>query len=182
MKRKDGKNYQEPSYYDFRAAIHRQLVELERNFNVYSDPEFRQSNNVLDGVLKKLRREGKMEPFHHKQPITKSDMDKIQFLFDHDKGQATCNDMCGFHLPFILGYVVATKSVSCLNVRVLCYVEVACLEYRPYNYVVACNVVPIGNLNHNHVDLGTGFMAESRPGTHDLGHVLGRTYQALIQP
>ena len=54
-----------------------------------------------------------------------------------------------------------TKSVSCLNVRVLCYVEVACLEY----YVVACNVVHIGNLNHNHVhvDLGTGFMAESRP-------------------
>ena len=25
-----------------------------------------------------------------------------------------------------------TKSVCCLNVRVLCYVEVACLEYRPY--------------------------------------------------
>ena len=64
MKRKDGKNYQEPSYYGFRAAIHRQLVELERNFNVYSDPEFRKSNNVLDGVLKKLRREGKMEPIH----------------------------------------------------------------------------------------------------------------------
>ena len=86
MKRKDGKNYQEPSYYGFRAAIHRHLVELERNFNVYSDPEFRKSNNVLDGVLKKLRREGKMEPIHHKQPITKSDMDKIQYLFDHDKG------------------------------------------------------------------------------------------------
>ena len=77
-----------------------------------------------------------------------------------------------------------TKSVSCLNVRVLCYVEVACLEYRPYNYVVACNVVHIGNLNHNHVDLGTrtGFMAESRPGTHVRGRVLGRAYQALIQP
>ena len=77
-----------------------------------------------------------------------------------------------------------TKSVSCLNVRVLCYVEVACLEYRPYNYVVAFNVVHIGNLNHNHVDLGTrtGFMAESRPGTHVRGRVLGRAYQALIQP
>ena len=46
--------------------------QLERNFNVYSDPEFRKSNNVLDGVLKKLRREGKMEPIHHKQPITKN--------------------------------------------------------------------------------------------------------------
>ena len=46
-----------------------------------------------------------------------------------------------------------TKSVSCLNVRVLCYVEVACLEYRPY--LVACNVVHIGSLNHNHADLGT---------------------------
>ena len=58
-------------------------------------------------------------------------------------------------------------------------------------YVVACNVVHIGNLNHNHVDLGTGFMAESKPGTHVLGRVLGatrlgrdlgRAYQALIQP
>ena len=42
----------------------------------------------------------------------------------------------------------------------------------------------LGNLNHNHVDLGTrtGFMAESRPGTHVRGRVLGRAYQALIQP
>ena len=127
MKRNDGKNYPEPSYYGFRAAIHRQLVELERNFNVYSDPEFRKSNNVLDGVLKKLRREGKkiLSPHnhHHSSTTSKELISKEPMLCSMSLNKM--NKVTQLQLK-------TTKSVSCLNVRVLCYVEVACLEYRPY--------------------------------------------------
>ena len=44
-----------------------------------------------------------MEPIHHKQPITKSDMDKIQYLFDHDKGASNLQRHVWFSLTLHLG-------------------------------------------------------------------------------
>ena len=85
MRRKDGGYYQEPGYHGFRAAIQRQLTCHDRQFNVHTDVEFQKSNDVLDGVLKRNKREGHSNPVQHKDPITDIDMDKISYFFDRSK-------------------------------------------------------------------------------------------------
>lgn len=103
MRRKDGNAYQELGCLGFRAAIQRELNRLERGINIYSDDEFRKTNEVLDGFLKKLRREGKMEPEKHKTAISPADMDKIRYLFDHDKGAENLTRQIWFGLTMHFG-------------------------------------------------------------------------------
>lgn len=77
MNRHDGRNYQ--SYHAFRAPVNRQMS--DRAFDVMNDPIFKQSNEVFDGVLKKLKREEKLRPVKQKDPITLKGMAKIWDYF-----------------------------------------------------------------------------------------------------
>ncbi|XP_065197698.1 uncharacterized protein LOC135829222 [Sycon ciliatum] len=79
-KRQDGGSYQRSSYLCFRAALRRHVVE-KRKWNIISDPEFARSNNCLDGVLKKLKREGELRPVNHKDYITDDDFKKLKDKF-----------------------------------------------------------------------------------------------------
>ena len=103
MRRKDGKNYQEPGYLGFRAAIQRELTRFDRKMNIFTDQEFRVSNDVLDGVLKKLRRDGMMAPIAHKVPISEEDMEKINYLFCTNKDAHTIQLQVWFSLTLHLG-------------------------------------------------------------------------------
>ena len=78
MRRKDGGFHQEPGYLGVRAAIQRQLNIHDRNFNIFTDTEFTKSNGILDGVLKKRRRDGDMNPVKHKELISSFNLDKIK--------------------------------------------------------------------------------------------------------
>ena len=53
----------------FRAALNRHL--LEKGINIITDPPFCCANEVVDGVLKKLQREGSLKPTGHRDEIIK---------------------------------------------------------------------------------------------------------------
>ena len=53
----------------------------DRGFDILKEPQFKKSNQVFDGVLKKLKQEGQLHPIKHKEPIYAGDMTKITGLF-----------------------------------------------------------------------------------------------------
>eukprot|EP00117_Sycon_ciliatum_P022438 scpid99806/ scgid19360/ len=85
MRTQKGENYQYSSYKGFPAAIQRHLNDLGRKFDIFNGMEFRRSNDTFDGMIKKLKREGGMNPIAHKDIITDTDMYKITYLFDTKK-------------------------------------------------------------------------------------------------
>ncbi|XP_065198987.1 uncharacterized protein LOC135830688 [Sycon ciliatum] len=103
MRRKDGGYYQEPGYHGFRAAIQRQLTSHGRQFNVHTDVEFQKLNDVLDGVLKKNKREGHSNPVQHKDPIKDIDIDKISYFFDRSKTAENLTRHVWFFITLHLG-------------------------------------------------------------------------------
>ena len=88
LRTQKGEYYQRASYAGFRAALNRHL--LKRNINIISDPfSFHWANEVFEGVLKQLQREGNLKPTDHKDEISKEDMDKIDSLFTRTKDATT---------------------------------------------------------------------------------------------
>ena len=82
LRRQDGQPYQRASLLGFRGAVHRRLGELQRDFDVYKDAEFKRANAVLDGQLKNQKREGDLKATEHKEPISDLDMVKLKAYFE----------------------------------------------------------------------------------------------------
>ena len=77
LRKKNGDCYQPGGYLSARAAIQRKLTALKRPFNLRDDAAFRDSNIVLDAVLKRNKAEGKSHKVQHKDAITDADKDHL---------------------------------------------------------------------------------------------------------
>ena len=62
LRQQNGQPYSRSSLLGCRAALQRHLNSLGRTINLFRDRDFQQANNVLDGVLKKMKREGQLKP------------------------------------------------------------------------------------------------------------------------
>ncbi|XP_065191917.1 uncharacterized protein KIAA1958-like [Sycon ciliatum] len=91
--------YSKNSLLQFRSAIHRELQELKRTINLYTDSEFIEANQVLDGYLKQLKKDGLVAPTQHKTPISDSDKEKI---YKHLGDWKTNAD----HLTYLVWFVI----------------------------------------------------------------------------
>ena len=89
LKTKKGEVYQRSSYVSARGAIQRHLVALKRPFNLRLDKEFRASNQILDSVLKKHKRDGLLKPVQHKEAISEVEKSRLEEYF---KGVLDTND------------------------------------------------------------------------------------------
>ena len=78
---KNGALYQKNTLINLRAAINRKLADLKRSMDIVKGKEFSSSNGVLYGLCKERIRDGTMATTQHRQPITKSDMEKIHTYF-----------------------------------------------------------------------------------------------------
>ena len=96
MRRKDGGYHQEPGYLGFGTAMWHELNIHDLQFNIYQDPEFQQSNDILDGVLNLRRREGDTKPVLHKELILEDDMEKIWYFCNTKKMLKISPVMCGY--------------------------------------------------------------------------------------
>ena len=71
----DRKEYAQSSLQCFRSGIHRELANNDRRMTIFQDKEFKRANAVLDGVIKRQRRQGVKTT--HKPPITDDNMAKL---------------------------------------------------------------------------------------------------------
>lgn len=76
--------YQKNSYKSIRSAINRHLQDLGRDIDIVRGKEFRSSNSILDGKLKKNLQEGLARPTKHKEIINTADLEKIStYLYEN---------------------------------------------------------------------------------------------------
>ena len=113
MRRHDGKPYQRNSYTNFRAAVNRFMS--DRGFDLMEGAMFKKSNQVFDGVIKKLKREGLFSPVQLKDRITPSDMGKIKDTFARDKTPVSLLRQAWFYITLhfsLRGREVQSKMVK----------------------------------------------------------------------
>ena len=103
MRTQAGGTYQYNSYKAFRAAISRHVQKLGRNLDIFNDVEFRRSNEAFEGIIKKLRRKGEMNPIAHKDIITNGDYNKIKYLLDHKKDTRCLTEQVWFYVTLHFG-------------------------------------------------------------------------------
>ena len=72
--------YSRNSYVSAKAAIQRWLS-ASMTINIFTDPEFKRANAVLDGLLKEKKRQGLEAPVKHKDAISDADWKKIELHF-----------------------------------------------------------------------------------------------------
>ena len=82
LRTKKGETYQATSYMSARAAIQRKFTAANRLFNLRTDIEFRESNIVLDAILKNNKANGLAKQTKHKDAITDVDKDRLATYFD----------------------------------------------------------------------------------------------------
>ena len=80
VRTKGGDMYCCNSYVSAKAAIQRWLS-ASMTINIFTDPEFKRANAVLDGLLKEKKRQGLEAPVKHKDAISDADWKKIELHF-----------------------------------------------------------------------------------------------------
>ena len=80
VRTKGGDMYSRNSYVSAKAAIQRWLS-ASMTVNIFTDPEFKRANAVLDGLLKEKKRQGLEAPVKHKDAISDADWKKIELHF-----------------------------------------------------------------------------------------------------
>ncbi|XP_053377444.1 uncharacterized protein LOC128547881 [Mercenaria mercenaria] len=94
LQTKDGQEYSKSALVGIRAGINRHLTSpnVGRIINIMKDREFMASNQVLTGLVKSLKREGK-DLSTHKEPIEDDDIGKLYAsgVFDETKPETLQN-------------------------------------------------------------------------------------------
>lgn len=80
---KEGEEYRKNSYLSARGALQRHLRVVGRPFNIFTDEEFRRSNEVLNGILATRKKKGVEPNVQHKLPISEEDMTKLKAYFSN---------------------------------------------------------------------------------------------------
>ena len=65
--------------------------------------KFRRANDTFDGMIKKLKREGGISPSAHKDILTATDMNKINYLFDTKKDAKCLIQQVSFYITMRFG-------------------------------------------------------------------------------
>lgn len=81
LKPKRGEVYSRSSYLAARAAVQRHVNVLKRPFNIFKDSAFQRSNEVLNAVLVKKKKDGTERQVKHKSAISADDLRKLQEYF-----------------------------------------------------------------------------------------------------
>ena len=66
------------SYKDIRSGIDLHMHDLGRDFDIVRGREFRRTNAIHDGKLKKHSKHGLIKPTEQKEIISKSELEKVQ--------------------------------------------------------------------------------------------------------
>ena len=94
VRTKEGNEYSKSALVGLRAGINRHVSTppISRNINIMRDRDFRGSNQVLTGLIKGLKREGK-DKSTHKEPVTDADLEKLYTseLFSEDSPRTLQN-------------------------------------------------------------------------------------------
>ena len=89
IRTKEGQEYSQSSLQGFRAAVQRAISAHDRAINIFKDPQFSRANAILDGVIKRQKRDGTAKPVDHKSAITEGDMIKLQEYFANPASDPT---------------------------------------------------------------------------------------------
>ena len=73
VRKKDQTAYKRNSYLAARSAIHRHLLSLRSDVDLFNSSLFRKSNHVLDGVLKTKKKNGEEPAVQRKEAISDND-------------------------------------------------------------------------------------------------------------
>ena len=78
VRSKSGKEYSRSAFKSIQAALqwHLESKPYDRKINLSQDPEFLEANQVFDGYMSRLRKEGK-DKTQHKEPITREEAQKL---------------------------------------------------------------------------------------------------------
>ena len=79
-RKKTGGHYKKSALSSIRFGLQRHFM-LKRQFNIISDPHFKQSNQVFEAVVVELKRQGFAKVEHH-EPILTDDLAKIYSSYD----------------------------------------------------------------------------------------------------
>ena len=79
-RKKSGGHYKKTALSSTRFGLQRHFM-LKREFNIISDPLFKQSNQVFEAVVVELKRQGFAKVEHH-EPILTEDLAKIYSSYD----------------------------------------------------------------------------------------------------
>ena len=79
-RKKNGDNYKNTACMGLRFGLQKHFL-LKRDFNIINDGEFSKSNQVYEAAVVELKRQGFGRVDHHR-PISKEDLEKIQFSPD----------------------------------------------------------------------------------------------------
>ena len=85
LRQRNSQPYGKSSLLGCRSALHRHLAEIGRGMNIYSGSSFKKANTILDGELKRLKKDGYIKPVEHKQQLTTADMQKLNQYFTGSK-------------------------------------------------------------------------------------------------
>ena len=116
---KKGGTYQATSYLSARAAIQRKVAAANRPFNLRVDSEFRESNIVLDAVLKHNKVSGQAKQRKHKDVITDLDKDRLAKYFEgvlESQDTQQLQVFCWYNLARHLGLRGTEVFVKIINV------------------------------------------------------------------
>ena len=85
-----------------RAALKRHFID-ERQWDIINDVEFAHTNNALDGILKKHKRDGELKAVSHKPVITVEDFEKMMNIFLRNKEPEILVIQVWFYVTFHFG-------------------------------------------------------------------------------
>lgn len=106
VRKKDQTLYKRNSYLAARSAIHRHLMSIRDDIDLFSSPEFKQCNSVLDGVLKEKKKQGEEPAVQHKDSISDADWKFIEEYFKDIQETLDPRKLCTyvwFHLTSKFG-------------------------------------------------------------------------------
>ena len=96
IRKKDQTLYKRNSYLSARSAIHRHLMSIRDDIDLFSSAEFKRSNEVLDGVLKEKKKKGEEPAVQHKDSITDADWKLIEEYFTDIQDTLDPRKLCSY--------------------------------------------------------------------------------------
>ena len=80
-RKKDGTKYRRNSLLASRGAINRHWQTFQPTRNIFRDAEFKNANQILDGVLKATKRQGEEPTVNHKSALADADLQVLDSYF-----------------------------------------------------------------------------------------------------
>lgn len=100
FRQKLGDYYSKLSLLSFRAAVQRYFTVFGREINIYIDKEFVQANNILDGYLKGMKRDGFLKLVQYRDVIIDADYEKFMVYFTKNFDSVILTEKVWFFMTY----------------------------------------------------------------------------------